>query len=204
MCWNTWQRNAINVKGAEEVRFILELGDTKNLFTQSIRQQNPFNIFSIRQQNSKEGGTKIYTHYRITLDSKLSWHKNLYSVIIIFSNPHIVWYLSYHMIWYHPIHLYITYHMISNDDMISSYIFICSILISSQWVTDQRSVRGFNLHKCKKRPIHLTVKCIAVKIRIITLINYFTLSKETNKCGFYLWGVHVSAILPSSAGKDWF
>ena len=89
------------------------------------------------------------------------------------------------MIWYHPIHLYITYHMISNDDMISSYIFICSILISSQWVTDQRSVRGFNLHKCKKRPIHLTVKCIAVKIRIITLINYFTLSQAaTNKGGF--------------------
>ena len=34
MCWNTSLRNAINVKGAEEVRFILELGDTKNPFSQ--------------------------------------------------------------------------------------------------------------------------------------------------------------------------
>ena len=70
MCWNTSLRNAINVKGAEEVRFILKLGDTKNPFSQfcankiqKIVEQNYGSMIHKHTQsktNSKECGTKIW------------------------------------------------------------------------------------------------------------------------------------------------
>ena len=103
MCWNTSQRNAINVKGAEEVRFILELGDTKNLFTQSAIQQN-----------SKERGTKIWGNIDIhILQDKLKLCLISFILYDMVSSDPSLYHLSYDIKWWYDFLIYL--HMLNSD-----------------------------------------------------------------------------------------